>query len=105
MLPLALGIVRVAPCAPRITITLSWGCDAPDGQILLYMKRAGDATEFASYAPLSIEGSVLTFEFDDLLWVQPYGRFIGRLVIGAQEIQCLSFEYVGDITVAGVQNV
>jgi hypothetical protein len=69
------------------------------------MKRAGDATEFASYAPLDIQGSILTFEFDDLLWAQPYGRFVGRLVVGTQEIQCLSFEYSGDIIVTGVQNV
>ena len=105
MLPLSMGVVRVSPSKPRIKITLSWGCDASDGQILLYMKRTGDATEFAAYAPLDIQGSILTFEFDELLWVQPYGRFTGRLVVGTQEIQCLSFEYSGDITVMGVQNV
>lgn len=105
MLSPKLGVVRVSPCSPRITIMLSWGCDTPDGQILLYMKRAGDASEFAAYPPVAIDGSLLTFEFDELMWVQPYGRFVGRLVVGTQEIQCLNFEYSGDVTLVGVNNV
>lgn len=98
-----LGIIRISPCSPRVTITVAWGCDVPLGSIGLYMKRAGSPTEFAIYPPLSIDGSKLLFEFDELLWVQPQGRFIGRLVVGDREFSKIQFEYRDEPKVIAVE--
>ena len=88
-----LSIIPISPCAPRVAVTVAWECNEPLGSIALYMKRAGSPTEFAIYPPLSIEGGKLLFEFDDLLWVQPQGRFIGRLLVGDRYLSTLEFEY------------
>lgn len=99
-----MGYVRVSPCSPRITITMGWGCDVPAGQIGLYMKRMGSPAEFAVYPPTDISGSVLTFQFDDLLFTQEQGRYEGRLVVGDRTIRSLQFEYYDPDTVLSVEN-
>ena len=86
-------IVRISRCEPRITVTMGWGCDPPMGQMALYMSRVGDPVEFAMYPPIDVQGSILTFEFDELLFMRPQGRYAGRLVVGAQEYANLHFEY------------
>lgn len=97
-------IVRISPCSPRVAITMGWGCDVPQGEIALYMKRVGDLAEFAMYPPIEVAGNVLTFEFDDLLFTKLQGRYAGRLVVGAQEYANLHFEYRDTATVIGVES-
>lgn len=99
-----IGYVRISPCQPRVTVTMGWGCDAPEGEIALYMKRVGDPTEFASYPPISVEGSKLLFQFDDLLFTREQGRYEGRLVVGAREYARLQFEYRDTVSVIAVEN-
>lgn len=99
-----MGYVRISRCEPRVTITMSWGCDAPPGQINLYMKRVGDPAEFAVYPPIDIRGSVLTFQFDELLFQKLQGRYEGRLVVGVQEYSRLHFEYRDEVKVLDVEN-
>lgn len=98
-----MGYVRVTPCEPRIVITLGWGCDAPMGQIALYMKRLGEPAEFVAYPPIEILGGKLTFQFDDLLWTHGQGRYEGRLMVGDREIKKLQFEYYDPSNVLAVE--
>lgn len=97
--------VRISPCSPRITVTMNWGCDAPEGEIGLYMKRAGEPVEFAVYAPIEIQGSQLTFQFDDLLFSKKQGIYQGRLMVGVDLYGTLHFNYRNDSTVVEVRNV
>ncbi len=88
---------EVSRCDPRLTVSVT-GCDAPSGQALIYLKRAGSMAEFAVYEPIeTVEGSY-TFDFDELLFMQPPGRFEGRLVIGAYETK-VRFDYVRKVIV------
>lgn len=98
-----IGYIRISSCAPRVQVTMGWGCDAPQGSINLYMKRVGEPAEFAAYPPISVEGSVLLFQFDDLLFTQAAGRYEGRLVVGAREYRKLHFELVKEDSVLSVE--
>jgi hypothetical protein len=100
----SMGYVRISRCEPRITITMSWGCDAPLGAINLYMKRVGEPQDFAVYPPIDIRGSVLTFQFDELLFQKLQGRYEGRLVVGTQEYKRLHFEYRDNVEVLNVES-
>lgn len=99
-----LGYVRISRCEPRITITMSWGCDAPPGEINLYMKRVGEPQEFAVYPPIDMQGGILTFQFDELLFQKLQGRYEGRLVVGARTYSTLHFEYRDVVKVLDVEN-
>lgn len=95
----------ISRCAPRIMVTMGWGCDVPQGEIGLYMKRTGEPVEFAVYSPIEIEGSQLTFQFDDLLFSKKKGVYEGRLMVGATQRGKLHFMYTDDTQVLGVENV
>jgi hypothetical protein len=97
--------VRISRCEPRIKVTMKWGCDVPQGQIALYMKRVGEPVEFASYAPIDIQGSQLTFQFDELLFSKKQGRYEGRLMVGVDLKATLHFEYRDNSSVMEVQSV
>lgn len=83
----------ISPCSPRVVVTMDWGCDAPMGEIGLYMQRVGEPVAFAVYAPIDIMGSQLTFQFDDLLFSKKQGRYEGKLMVGTEIKATLKFEY------------
>lgn len=97
--------VHISRCKPRVTVTMGWGCDAPQGEIGLYMKRVGEPVEFAVYAPIEIMGSQLTFQFDELLFTKKQGIYEGRLMVGADTRAKLHFAYRDEDTVVEVRSV
>lgn len=96
-------IIKVSRDSPRLTITMRWADNPPQGQILLYMKRIGEPAEFAAYPPLAVNGSELLFQFDDLLFVKLQGRYEGRLVIGAAEYGRVQVEYTDTTQILTVE--
>lgn len=86
-------ILHVDQNSPRIKVVMKWGAGEPAGEILLYLKRAGDAAEFAVYTPIEVLGSSVTFQFDDILWVQKQGRYVGRLNIAGLDYGLLDIEW------------
>ncbi len=85
--------IPVNRASPRIEIVIAWGANQPPGQMLLYIRRAGLAAEFAVYSPLEIQGGRAIFQFDDLLFSHPYGRYEGRLVVGVTDVALLDIDY------------
>lgn len=97
-----IGYIQISRCAPRVKVTMGWGCDEPLGSITMYMKRVGEPAEFAAYPPISVEGSELLFQFDELLFSRLPGRYEGRLTVGAREYKRLHFEMVHDDKILSV---
>lgn len=89
--------------SPRVTIVMQWGNVAPQGEILLYVRRVGDPAEFAVYPPIAVSGSELLFQFDDLLFIRKQGRYEGRLVIGASNYGSVQLEYSDPTRILSVE--
>lgn len=97
-------ILHVDQLHPRIVVTMKWGAGQPAGEILLYMKRAGDAAEFAVFTPIQVAGWNVTFQFDDILWVQPQGRYVGRLTVGDLTMAVLDIEWTDKTVMLNAEN-
>lgn len=98
-------LTAISPCNPRVQVTMTWGCSAPLGQIAMYMRRVGEPGEFAAYPPIDIQGDVLTFQFDDLLFNKEQGRYRGRIVVGAKDFGVVDFDYLNQSAIVAVENV
>lgn len=90
--------------APRVQVSVDWGTGRPAGDIVLLMRRVGDPENFAAYAPIEEYGGNITFQFDELLFVRPQGRYRGTLVVGALEYTQIDVEYSDKIKVVSVEN-
>lgn len=99
-----LGVVRISKGRPRIKLTIQWGYDEPQGQLLLFLRRAGDELEFAAYPPLEVNGGEITWQFDDMLFARKYGRYDGRFTVGGIDRTTLSLEYVSDEKIISAEN-
>lgn len=99
-----LGVVRISRARPRIKLTIQWGFDEPQGQILLFMKRVGDQLEFAAYPPIEVNGGEVLFEFDDMLFARKYGRYEGRFTVGGVDRTRIHLEYVSDEKILSAEN-
>lgn len=86
-------IVSITRDSPQLQTVMQWGSQKPPGEILLRVRRVGDRADFAMYPPLQEKGSVLLFQFDELLFQQKQGRFQGRLFIGPEYFGEIQFEY------------
>lgn len=90
--------------SPRVRLTMEWGSSRPLGLIGLYMRRVGDPEEFAVYTPIQEDGAELLFQFDELLFVRPQGRYVGRLLVGATYYASIQIEYRDAVHVLAVEN-
>lgn len=90
--------------SPRVQVTMDWGSGRPDGLITLFVRRVGDPQDFAAYPPIEENGGNLLFQFDELLFVRPQGRYAGRLVVGATEYAEVELEYRDTVRVLAVEN-
>lgn len=99
-----LGIVRISKARPRVKITVRWGFGEPQGEILLFLRRAGDNLEFAAYPPLEVNGGELLFQFDDMLFARKYGRYEGRFTVGGRTRTTIHLEYVDDERIISAEN-
>lgn len=98
-----LGTVRIGRCSPRVSINMAHGCDGVIGEVALFMKRVGEPDEFAVYAPLELTGTLMLFQFDDLLFDRAEGRYEGRLSIAGIDRGVFQFEY-RETVIASVEN-
>lgn len=89
--------------APRIYVNMEWE-ETPEGEISLWMKRAGDPTEFAYYPALEVWGNRLTFQFDDILFSKPPGRYVCRLLVAGVHKANVEIEYRSTTKVVSVEN-
>lgn len=90
----ALGYSVVTPKSPIMVIYVQ-GIDLSTivsvGETALYLKRIGDAEEYAKYFPFDVVNNQLSFAFDSVLFNRPAGRFRGRLVYNGVEVQTIDF--------------
>ena len=101
----ALGYPIVTPKSP-IMVIYAQGVDLTTivsvGETALYLKRVGDAEEYAKYYPFDVVNNQLSFAFDSVLFNRDPGRFIGRLVYNGTEVQTIEFVAKTDpITLVG----
>jgi hypothetical protein len=68
-------------------------------EVALQIRRVGEPTDFASYAPINIVANVLTFQFDSYLFGSPYGRYEGTLVFNNIPYASLQFEFVSTVSI------
>lgn len=92
---LRIGLVSTA--CPRLSVQTIPRSDVVLADVTLLIRRAGDATDFASYAPISVVGSVLLFQFDSLLFDGLYGRYDGTLVFNGVSYVSLQFQYTDQV--------
>lgn len=96
-------IIKVSKENPRIRVNMSFASE-PEGGISLYMKRAGEAAEFAVYFPLEVKGGEVTFQLDDLVWVRTQGRYVGRLTVGEITYGTLDIEWKDQTVMLSAEN-
>ena len=96
----------ISRCSPRVKVVKQWECVTPDIQpINLYLQRVGEPQEFAVYSPIDVQGGVMLFQFDELLFSKPEGRYKARLVIGSKEVDTLYFTYTNLCAPAYMESV
>ena len=91
-----LPCAKISRCAPRAVVNVNWGCEGPDGEIVMYVKRVGEPDEFAYYPALEVAGGKVVFQFDELLFSKPVGRFQGRILVAGALMGTVQLEYVSD---------
>lgn len=96
--------VVISRCQPRAVVNMNWGCEEPEGQITLFVKRMGDEEEFAFYPALEVTGGRIVFQFDELLFARKPGRFEGRLLLAGNEQARVQLEYVDDRGLINAEN-
>lgn len=89
---------------PRLMLHIDWGSDRPMGLMGLYVRRIGEPTDFAVYAPVDERGGEILFQFDELLFVRAQGVYEGRLMVGANQYAVVRFAYRDDVRVVYVGN-
>lgn len=97
-------LLKIARNNARIKLYMSWSDPKPQGEIRLYIRRFGDASDFAYYIPLSEKGGELSFEFDELLFSRPEGRYRGMLKVGNSEYAYIQLQYVNGTKLVGASN-
>lgn len=90
----ALPYPVVSPASPIMVLYVT-GVDLRKiisvGETALYIKRVGDAEEYAKYYPFDIVNNQLSFAFDSVLFNRVEGRFIGRLIYKGVEVHTIEF--------------
>lgn len=94
----------ITKCSPRLRVVVDWGCTPPEGITEMYVRRVGDAVEFAAYPPLEVDGGEILFEFDDLLFSRAVGLYEGRILIGGVVKTVIQFWYTDRVIVRRVEN-
>lgn len=94
-----LRIGLVSTTAPRLSVQAVPRSDVVLADVLLLIRRVGDPADFASYAPISVVGSVLVFQFDALLFDGLYGRYAGTLSYLGTPYASLQFQFVSDVSI------
>jgi hypothetical protein len=97
------NVAKVDRNNPRIYVNMVWA-EEPEGEITLWIKRAGDDTEFAFYPALEVWGGRIMFQFDDLVFTKAPGRFIGRLLVAGNYKATIEFQYVSADKIVSVEN-
>jgi hypothetical protein len=94
-----LRIGSVSTTCPRLSVQTPPRSDVVLANVLLLIRRVGDAADFASYTPINIVGSVLQFQFDALLFDGLYGRYAGTLSYLGNPYASLQFQFVPDVSI------
>lgn len=94
-----LRIGLVSTTAPRLSVQVIPRSDVVLAGVSLLIRRVGDPADFASYAPISIVGNVLVFQFDALLFDGLYGRYAGTLTYLGTPYASLQFQFVPDASI------
>lgn len=99
-----LPCMRITQQAPRVTLTMSWGEAEPIGEYRLYVKRVGDADDFAYYPAIEVKGGESTFQLDNLVFAKGVGRFEATLVISGVTYARVQLDYRATNTLVSVEN-
>ena len=94
-----LRIGLVSTTCPRLSVQTIPRSDVVLADVVLLIRRVGDTVDFASYAPISVVGSVLLFQFDSLLFDGLYGRYQGTLSFNGTPYASLQFQYASDVSI------
>lgn len=94
-----LRIGLVSTTCPRLSVQTISRSDVVLADVVLLIRRVGDAADFVSYAPISVVGNVLTFQFDSLLFDNLYGRYAGTLSFNGTPYASLQFQYTSTVSI------
>lgn len=88
---------------PRLYVNVEWAAE-PEGEVSLWVRRVGDAEEFAYYPALEVWGGRVMFQFDELLFAKLPGRYVGRMLVAGNEVLTVEFDYVYADKLVSVEN-
>lgn len=96
--------VKLTQQSPRISVIMSWGGDQPEGEFRLYVRRMGEADDFAYYPAIEVKGGEAVFQLDELLFAKGIGRYEGRLLVGIVQYAIVQIDYRATNTLIAVEN-
>jgi hypothetical protein len=101
-----LRIGFVSTTCPRLKVQVTPRSDVVLPEVVMLIRRAGDATDFGSYTPIAVVGNVLTFQFDDQLFARGfYGRYESTLTFNRIPYASLQFQYTSDVGINPAQQL
>lgn len=93
-----LRVANISTACPRISVQVEPRSDVILSEVVMLIRRTGDASDFASYTPISVVGYVLVFQFDAQLFERGlYGRYNGTLTFKGVPYASLQFQYTADV--------
>jgi hypothetical protein len=96
---LRVGVVSTV--APRLTVLTPARSDITLSGVTLLIRYIGQPVDSAQYAPISTTGNTtLLFQFDSLLFDQPFGFYEGTLQFNGMPYAQFQFRYTSDTSIS-----